>query len=82
MKTVELGKTYRDRITGFIGVCTGEAKYISGCDQVLLAPKTAKDGSHRDGCWFDIQRLDEVKVKQIHLDNGKTDGCDQPAPIR
>lgn len=38
-----LGKTLRDRITGFSGICTGHARYLTGCDQYLLNPK-AQDG--------------------------------------
>lgn len=45
MFTVELGLSYQDKITGFKGVATGECRYISGCNQILLAGKISKDGS-------------------------------------
>ena len=76
---IELGKTYKDKITGFQGVATGEAKYISGCDQVLLIPP-AKEGAYVDGQWFDVQRCEEVDRDPVVLDNAKSPGCDKPAP--
>lgn len=77
---IQLGKTYRDTITEFVGKATGEVHYISGCDQVLLMPKVDKDGKKLDGEWFDVQRVEEVKAKSVKLDNHKTPGFDQPAP--
>jgi hypothetical protein len=72
-----LGATYKDRITGFKGVATGYAQYISGCHQALLAPKAGTDSQ-----WIDEQRLERVGSSRVTLDNSKTPGCDKPAPIR
>jgi ascorbate-specific PTS system EIIC-type component UlaA len=80
--SVTLGATYRDKITGFKGVCTGHCQYISGCSQALLAPKIGKDGNAKAAEWFDVQRLDRVKSEIITLDNQQTPGADVPAPIR
>ncbi len=30
-KMIELGRTYKDRITGFKGVATGFVEYLTGC---------------------------------------------------
>ena len=79
---IELGKTYKDKITGFKGVATGYVVYISGCNQTLITPRVLKDGAKTDSCWFDEQRLTPMKIKQITLDNGKTPGFDLMAPIR
>lgn len=78
---IELGATYKDKITGFKGVATGECRYISGCNQVLLAPIVKKDGSYKCS-WFDVQRVEKVKGKKITLDNSKTPGHDIEAPKR
>ena len=45
MKT-ELGQKVKDSITGFAGIVTGRAEYITGCHQILVQPpvKNAKDG--------------------------------------
>lgn len=80
---VEHGKTYKDKVSGFIGVCTGIADYISGCKQALLIPRVGKGGTAVDGAWYDVQRLEEqVGIAQICLNNRKTPGCDKQAPIR
>lgn len=77
-----LGNHYRDKITGFTGVATGRVEYITGCNQVLLAPAAGKDGTLRSAEWFDEQRLDIVARKRIVLDNGATPGPCDPAPVR
>jgi len=79
MKTIILGASYKDTITGFSGVATGNAAYISGCDQVLLAPKS-KGSDFKESCWFDAQRLKRIGKTQTKLDNSKTPGFDKPAP--
>ncbi len=78
---MELGIKVRDQITGFVGTVTGRAEYISGCTQCLVAPE-AKGGDFKDGQWFDIQRLEQIKGKQVILKNDKTPGPDKPAPKR
>jgi len=80
--SVTLGAEYRDKITGFRGVCTGYCTYISGCNQALLIPRVGKDGKAPDGAWYDVQRLARVGKKIIKLDNTETPGCDMAAPIR
>lgn len=77
-----LGRTYKDKITGLVGVCTGVCTYISGCTQALIAPRS-KDGKSSESVWFDTQRLDWVKGKEtITLQNEKTPGFDRAAPTR
>ena len=80
--SVTLGAEYKDKITGFKGVCTGYCEYISGCNQALLAPRVGKDGKPLAGEWYDVQRLEQTKAKSIYLDNGKTPVCDMAAPVR
>ena len=80
--SVTLGAEYKDKITGFKGICTGECTYISGCNQALLSPRVGKDGKAPDGTWYDVQRLDRVGSKTVKLDNSETPGCDMAAPVR
>lgn len=80
--SIEFGRKYQDRITGFAGVAVGHTTYISGCSQVLLAPSVDKDGKMPEAHWFDVQRLEPLPGATILLDNGRTPGCDKPAPIR
>jgi hypothetical protein len=78
----QLGKTYEDKITGFRGVATGQVRYLTGCNQVLLVPRIKDDGTVAESKWFDEQRLrEDVAVSQIILDNDETPGFDAPAPI-
>lgn len=79
---IQLGCTYKDKVTGFQGIATGHAKYISGCSQVLLMPPSKPDGSFVDGQWFDEQRLDKIGKDKLTLDNEVTPGADKPAPKR
>ena len=78
----ELGAEYTDKISGFTGVATGYCQYLSGCNQVLLAPKIKKDGTLPDSQWFDDQRLRKNKARIVNLDNSKSPGFDKPAPKR
>lgn len=76
-----LGKTYRDKITGYQGVATGYVRYITECDQVLLAGKVGADGTVTT-LWTDIQRVEEVEAERIVLDNSKTPGFGETPPVR
>lgn len=80
--TIEVGSTYKDSITGFVGVAIGHVVYLTGCNQTLLQP-AGKDVTTRPVAeWFDDQRLTKLAKKAIKLDNSKTPGCDRMAPKR
>lgn len=80
------GKTGRDIVSGFEGVITGACVYISGCAQVLLAPKVGADGAFRDGQWFDSSRVrinDEVETVILPKKEVEANpGSDKGAPVR
>ena len=78
----QLGNNYKDRITGFAGVATGHVRYITGCNQVLLAPTVDKEGKLRESQWFDEQRLEALDGATIVLENSGTPGPDKAAPKR
>lgn len=78
--TIRLGNTYRDTITGFTGVAIGHCEYLTGCNQTLLVPAGDDPSKRPDSEWFDDQRLEAQDAPAITLDNGKTPGCDRPAP--
>lgn len=78
----QLGATYEDRITGFRGVATGYVQYITGCNQLLLAPRSA-DGTMKESQWVDEQRLGlDQSYPVITLNNGDTPGFDKAPPRR
>jgi hypothetical protein len=65
-----LGRTFRDRVTGFTGVAVCHATYLTGCDQVGLQPKVNEKGDIPDSRWFDVTRIDEEDVAPIEIDRG------------
>jgi hypothetical protein len=70
-----LGRTVRDKLTGFTGVVTGYIYYMTGCNQVLATPKASPTGDLGDSKWFDVQRLEvDQNVERIVLDNADTPG--------
>jgi hypothetical protein len=59
---IELGLKAKDRITGFEGIITGRAQYLTGCSQCVLVPTVNEKGEVRDGQWFDESRLEILGV--------------------
>lgn len=55
----------RDRITGFAGVVTAVASYVTGCRQFFVQPKVDNDGKYQVGHWFDETRLELVALADI-----------------
>lgn len=53
-----LGKTGRDRVTGFAGRVTSVAFDLFGCVQAALSPPVDKDGKRVDGLFFDVHRIE------------------------
>ncbi len=56
-KQVELGKKYKDKITGCSGVATARTVYMTGCVRILL--ETGKKDKEENFLeyWFDESRL-------------------------
>lgn len=78
-----LGNTYRDKVTGFIGVATGHVVYLTGCSQLLLNPPCDVNGNIRKSHWFDEQRCELLaNTERIIVDNSEFQGCDREAPKR
>ena len=85
MKTYEFGVTLKDKITGFKGIVTGYASYITGCDQYLIIHKVNKEGKAGDHKWFDENRLELLKSKQIKITTGSginDNGACEEAPTK
>lgn len=56
-ESICLGLTYRDRITGFTGIATGHATYLTSSPSVLLSPRVGDSGGGLDPRWFDEASL-------------------------
>jgi len=84
MKKDLLGKKAKDKITGFTGIITGHARYLTGCDQYILQPEC--DTDHRkypDANWFDEGRIEVLEGVITKEDvKGEKNGCDYSAPIK
>lgn len=79
---IKLGQKVQDKITGFEGVVTGRAEFLTGCTQCVVVPPVDKKGAHREAVWFDEQRLVVISREIVVLDNGPTPGCDVRPPSR
>ena len=68
---IEFGKTYRDMVTGFEGICTGMVEWLYGCKQFILSPK-AENASKKESSSFFYERQLE------YLDDGISDKVEAP----
>jgi len=57
---IKLGLKAKDKITGFEGIITGRAQYLTGCNQAVLVPTVDDKGLVRGGEWFDEARLEII----------------------
>ncbi len=75
MKNIILGTKAKCLITGFTGIITAHAKYLTGCDQYCLKPqKLGKDGELKDGVWFDVEQIEVVDEKPLKINTRPTGG--------
>lgn len=78
-----LGKKGKDKITGFEGIITAHARYITGCDQYGLAPPM-RDGKIEPTQWFDEGRIevtgDGIAVETVRVE--KNGGPNRDAPSK
>lgn len=66
MARINLGDLAKDRITGFTGIVTGKASYLTGCDRCGLAPQKLKDdGGVAETLWFDEPWVEVVEQDVI-----------------
>ena len=63
-RKIVLGKEYTDEITGFTGTAIGITRWLTGCTTVALQPKASRNGSLPAEQWFDVTRLEGVRVEQ------------------
>lgn len=79
----ELGLEVKDKVTGFTGIVMGQARYLTGCDQLCVQPKCEKEMTYPAAEWFDDGRLIKVrKVISKHDVKGTSNGSDYSAPLK
>lgn len=76
----KMGYHAKDLVTGFQGIITGFARYITGCDQVCLTPPVKGDGTVIEGRWFDTNRIKLMSDKpEVKLDTKEDKGGPSPS---
>jgi len=60
-----LGRTAKDKITGFTGTIDSICFDLYGCIQASLKPPIDKDGKIPEGYWVDVTRLKISKKARI-----------------
>lgn len=76
------GDTVKEKVTGFEGIITGTAFYLTGCSQYCVVGKS-KDNAEAPALWFDEGRL-ELKHKGTIKDSDvqtEENGCDIAPPF-
>lgn len=79
LAAIELGGTYRDRVTGFEGTCTARCEYLTGCEQILIEGDRT-GGKDASSAWIDVDRAELVTVNRLELANTANGGGERPHP--
>lgn len=84
---IPFGASVSDIVTGFQGLVTGRAHYITGCDQYLVQPQceSGKVGQIPEGRWLDRNRLNQLSQSSIVEIPATTDpkkGAAGVAPVK
>lgn len=73
----ENGDQVYETVTGFSGVITGTAFYLTGCTQHLITQQFVPEGKEPIALWYDEGRINFVKKHLTEEDvKGSANGCD------
>ena len=80
--TIPLGSTAGDTVTGFTGMITGRAEYLTGCRQYLVQSRGDDPAKKPDAEWFDEARL--IAEKEVAEEGTPATGgpVENPAPTK
>jgi hypothetical protein len=67
---INLGDFAKDIVTGFEGIVTGKASYLTGCNQYSLVSKVNKNGESKCN-WYDENRIEVLKTKVVEIPTTK-----------
>lgn len=65
-KTIELGRVYRDTITGMVGVAVSKTEFLFACERIAIQPRGLHEGKIKEVGYFDIHQL-ELDPESLHL---------------
>ena len=75
------GDKVREKITGYTGIITGTAFYLTGCNQYAVTSKCKDESSEATIVWYDEGRLEWLEKVFTEQDVKALDnGCDHQAP--
>lgn len=60
---IKIGAVYRDRVSGFEGVCTSRIDFLGGCTRLHLTGKVDKDNKSPEPMNIPVERAELVDVK-------------------
>ena len=69
--SIVFGKTYRDIVTGFEGICTGAVEWMYGCKDFALQPRSETNNKRERAALFNEKQMELV-------DDGIVDKIEQP----
>jgi len=81
-KTVELGDSVRDSVSGFTGIVTGMTEFLHGCFRCGVTPQKLHDNKPIPAEWFDEPQLVVVKAKVIKVGKRDDGGPMSSVPTR
>ncbi len=70
MVEIELGRAYRDRVTGYAGVAVGVSDRLDGTKTVDLQAPALASGKVPLPVWFSVDRVDPVPAVPVTGDLG------------
>ncbi len=78
-----LGDKARDNITGYSGIVTARAEYLTGCRQYLIQSQSiSSDGELLNSYWYDEDRMEDVVEESIPVAVSPTLVGHNPIPHR
>jgi hypothetical protein len=78
---IELGKRYKDSISGFVGIAVARTEWLHGCERITLQPTTDKDGKMMDTASFDAPQLIDIEQPLARVETPRAGGP-RPEPDR
>lgn len=70
-----IGRTVKDKITGFTGVAIGHSEFISGLSETLVQPRVSEGAGQPGSWWLEDSRLEILGDTRVVLEQrGEAEG--------
>lgn len=76
---MNMGDKVTDTLSGFTGLVVARVEYLTGCNQLLILPRSPEDNDIKGAHWFDIERCELVEAGCVEVRAAPT-GRDMPLP--